>query len=1232
MAQTLEQQAGTPKQVPVSTDRTPTAAKAASMALPNRQSIKIRVVSWNLGDSLPKGDLATLLGEVPPYHPPDHLVTSFPSFDSTDGDHHPYHLIVVAAQECPSASGVPRGLAAGVAKGVIGGLKEKDKLRERGKAKEAKEADKVEKAWVAQSERIHGTGTEDSSYAGTPIRETSPSSFTFPPKVPSKDSQHEHNTAAGSLLSSMSAEPSIAETKNEMSASTGNGTEEDVSAGGTQGSTPLPSSSLPGISASRTPHHSHHHPHITTGSKGWSDLLEGSISIRQGSISGSLPSTPSQGIGYNPLLRGGSGPSLSSTPGQALDTPVTSAGVERRLSMLSTSPQQLNSASPTNDDRAASASSVTGNPTPRQPNPTRPNGLVPPPAAVKSETPNPPGSGAPPSPTFSFELQTPTPVFEFPPAAPSPDDIYGFDSSMYSGQLRTTDETIISPIPSYRSDIYSASKITRSTVAEEPEFVLAPRPSDAAPQSLLSSTAPADKHQGNINPGTQTTASYNTSKESVQLATPGSSEAAGYFTPMPRYIKDKRLLPLQIPASGSPTHFGKANSSGHSSSQSQAHSGSSTPHGKNSTGPYHFLVKERLLGLYLAIFVHRDCKDWVKGYDHDYVPAGLAGGRIGNKGGIGMSLNMAGHRFLFVNSHLAAHAHRVNARIANVEKIKSELHLDCFLPESDPRAQAEDITDRYDTVFWMGDLNFRLDISRLHADWLVSRKEYAQALEFDQLRSAMIRGDVFDGFSEAPIDFAPTFKYDVWRSAKRARSIRRKKEAKTREKDKEARKEGGEAILEVDEECDTDNNCTDDQSSMITGDRRGSVDTSAALSTIAGTGSEDEGSPTSERYATVTQPHRPVAAVAKTTAIKAKHRFMKFIKSATPPVSIPSPSGGSRAVSAKSASPSRSAVLSPPEAADWAAPDVTTHTYPADLFEKRRQSVDSTYSESLVPGSLSSYRPGLTRHLSTKLKRRFSTSQHNNQDVNDDDTSSSSAEDIREGVYDSSSKQRVPSWCDRVLWKTIIEKEKSETSPISGNLASVEEKITRMGHNLASKLHLRRDSPPSHVLAHNDVPRRAPILSPIVGDQSFALKQSVSASAAIGTAQRADNANLSLQARDFAQPHYASSNPGSSDSSPAPSISDGQFSARPKLSNKVPKEITPFSGPVLQEISLTEPTLYITYSVETVSKTPSRQPRNGLPIWSDRVPISKLLQQTTFQARRKSQPQNRPSARARLFA
>jgi len=88
-------------------------------------------------------------------------------------------------------------------------------------------------------------------------------------------------------------------------------------------------------------------------------------------------------------------------------------------------------------------------------------------------------------------------------------------------------------------------------------------------------------------------------------------------------------------------------------------------------GPYELLIKERMMGIYLAIFVHRDARHLVEGEtDSDdlldvlktrlfvgssrsAVTAGLIGGRLGNKGGVGISVKIAGTTMLFINAHLA---------------------------------------------------------------------------------------------------------------------------------------------------------------------------------------------------------------------------------------------------------------------------------------------------------------------------------------------------------------------------------------------------------------------------------------------------------------------------------------------------------------------------------------------------------------------------------------------------
>lgn len=133
-----------------------------------------------------------------------------------------------------------------------------------------------------------------------------------------------------------------------------------------------------------------------------------------------------------------------------------------------------------------------------------------------------------------------------------------------------------------------------------------------------------------------------------------------------------------------------------------------------------------------------------------------------------ISLNFAGLRFLFLSAHLAAHQNNLSARRQNIDKIKSELDIDCFQDSVQDEAlkeqldELDDITDRFDSCFWFGDLNFRLTISRLHADFLLKSKNYEHMLAFDQLNAMMKeRNHSLKGFKEGAIHFAPTYKYDM---------------------------------------------------------------------------------------------------------------------------------------------------------------------------------------------------------------------------------------------------------------------------------------------------------------------------------------------------------------------------------------------------------------------------------------------------------------------------------------
>jgi hypothetical protein len=50
------------------------------------------------------------------------------------------------------------------------------------------------------------------------------------------------------------------------------------------------------------------------------------------------------------------------------------------------------------------------------------------------------------------------------------------------------------------------------------------------------------------------------------------------------------------------------------------------------TGSYVHVIKERLMGMYISVYVYKGCEHLVQGVDKDFVTAGLAGGRLGNKG------------------------------------------------------------------------------------------------------------------------------------------------------------------------------------------------------------------------------------------------------------------------------------------------------------------------------------------------------------------------------------------------------------------------------------------------------------------------------------------------------------------------------------------------------------------------------------------------------------------------
>ena len=64
-------------------------------------------------------------------------------------------------------------------------------------------------------------------------------------------------------------------------------------------------------------------------------------------------------------------------------------------------------------------------------------------------------------------------------------------------------------------------------------------------------------------------------------------------------------------------------------------------------------------------------------------------------------------------------------------------------------------------VFWLGDFNYRIDLGNEEVRRRALTGDFATLIRYDQLNASRERGKVFQTFSEGPLTFAPTYKYDI---------------------------------------------------------------------------------------------------------------------------------------------------------------------------------------------------------------------------------------------------------------------------------------------------------------------------------------------------------------------------------------------------------------------------------------------------------------------------------------
>ncbi|KAI1195627.1 Endonuclease/exonuclease/phosphatase [Nemania serpens] len=183
---------------------------------------------------------------------------------------------------------------------------------------------------------------------------------------------------------------------------------------------------------------------------------------------------------------------------------------------------------------------------------------------------------------------------------------------------------------------------------------------------------------------------------------------------------------------------------------------------------YHLLHTSTLVGLFTCIFVKSTLRDRIRNLSGADVKRGM-GGLHGNKGAIVVRFMVDDTSLCFINCHLAAGQSHANSRHNDIAAI---LDSSIFPVEADPSVRIDSyigggdgsmILD-HELCILNGDLNYRIDtMSRDTVVYAVKANNLTKLLERDQLLVARRRNPAFRlrAFDEMPIQFAPTYKYDV---------------------------------------------------------------------------------------------------------------------------------------------------------------------------------------------------------------------------------------------------------------------------------------------------------------------------------------------------------------------------------------------------------------------------------------------------------------------------------------
>ncbi|XP_036921170.1 synaptojanin-1 [Sturnira hondurensis] len=165
---------------------------------------------------------------------------------------------------------------------------------------------------------------------------------------------------------------------------------------------------------------------------------------------------------------------------------------------------------------------------------------------------------------------------------------------------------------------------------------------------------------------------------------------------------------------------------------------------------YVLLASEQLVGVCLFVFIRPQHAPFIRDVAVDTVKTGM-GGATGNKGAVAIRMLLHTTSLCFVCSHFAAGQSQVRERNEDFAEIVRKLSF--------PMGR---MLFSHDYVFWCGDFNYRIDLPNEEVKELIRQQDWDSLTAGDQLTNQKNAGQIFRGFLEGKVTFAPTYKYDLF--------------------------------------------------------------------------------------------------------------------------------------------------------------------------------------------------------------------------------------------------------------------------------------------------------------------------------------------------------------------------------------------------------------------------------------------------------------------------------------